>query len=81
MDVDYEIDGHDSLLAGLKVRIVFTEQGGAGRVWTAKTFLAGAEPSAAFGLHRATWDAKADGAADVVADVTVAVELVAGEDS
>ena len=81
VDVDYEIDGHDSLLADLKVRIVFMEQGGAGRTWTAKTFLTGAEPSTERGAHRATWDAKADGAADVVADVTVAVELVEEEDS
>ena len=57
------------------------EQGGAGRTWTAKTFLTGAEPSTERGAHRATWDAKADGAADVVADVTVAVELVEEEDS
>ncbi len=76
VDVDYEIDGHDSLISGLKVQIVFKEQGGEGRSWTAKTFLSGAEPSATRGRHRATWDMQADNATNIVARVVATVNLV-----
>jgi hypothetical protein len=76
VDVDYEIGGYTE---GLATRISFEEQveGGAGRSWVATNFLAGAEPSAEPGPHRATWDTKADGATNVVAEaVTATVELV-----
>ena len=74
VDVDYEVGGYAE---GLEARIVFQEQGGAGRSWVASNFLAGAKPSAEPGEHRATWDARADGAADVVAaEVVATVSLV-----
>ena len=76
VDVDYEVAGYRP---GLAARISFAEQGGTGH-WVATNFLAGAEPSAAPGLHRATWDTAADGATNVVAaEVTATVELVEEE--
>ena len=74
VDVDYEVGGSTT---GLVARISFAEQGGEGRAWVATNFLAGAEPSAEPGFHRATWDTAADGATNVVAaKVTATVELV-----
>ena len=77
VDVDYEVGGTTT---GLVTRISFAEQGGAGRSWVASNFLAGAEPSAAPGPHRATWDTAADGATNVVAaEVVATVALVREE--
>jgi len=74
VDVDYEVGGSTT---GLVARISFAEQGGAGRSWVASNFLAGAEPSAEPGFHRATWDTAADGATNVVAaNVVATVALV-----
>ena len=74
VDVDYEVGGSTT---GLVARISFAEQGGEGRAWVASNFLAGAEPSAEPGFHRATWDTKADGATNVVAaNVVATVALV-----
>ena len=74
VDVDYEVGGY---ITGLVARISFEERGGAGRTWVATNFLADAEPSAEPGEHRATWDARADGAADVLAaEVVATVSLV-----
>ena len=73
VDIDYEISG---CTTGLTVEISATDVDG-GRTWAATNFLAGAEPSAAPGWHRATWDMAADVAADVVASNVVAtVSLV-----
>ena len=72
MDVDYEVGGYTE---GLEARRSFAASDG--RSWVATNFLAGAEPSAAPGVHRATWDTAADGATNVVAEeVTATVELV-----
>ena len=73
MDVDYEIGGYT---AGLKVEIEFDEQGGLSRHWTATNFLAGAEPTLNRGYNRATWDAKAAGATNVVTEVQATVKLL-----
>jgi hypothetical protein len=74
VDVDYEVGGTTT---GLVARISFAERGGAGRSWVATNFLAGAEPSAEPGFHRATWDTAADGVTNVVAaKVTATIELV-----
>ncbi len=73
VDVDYEIGGGTE---GMKARISFAASDS--RSWTASSFLAGAEPSAEPGFHRATWDTKADGATNVVdAEVVATVTLVA----
>ena len=69
VDVDYEVGG---FTAGLSVRISFAKQGDEGRPRVATRFLAGTEPSAVPGRHRATWDAAADGAANFVASNLVA---------
>ena len=75
VDVDYEVGGDTNLLAGLEARISFAASDG--RSWVASNFLAGAEPSAGPGFHRATWDTKADGATNVVAaNVVATVALV-----
>ena len=75
VDIDYTIGGNTNLLAELKARISFAAPDG--RSWVATKFLPGAEPSVEPGRHRATWDTKADGATNVVADGVVAtVELV-----
>ena len=75
VDVDYVVGGSTNLLAGLEARISFAASDG--RSWVATNFLAGAEPSAAPGRHRATWDTAADGATNIVAEAVVAtVELV-----
>ena len=72
MDVDYTVGGYTT---GMVARISFAAPDG--RTWTASTFLAGAEPSAEPGFHRATWDTAADGATNVVTSGVVAtVELV-----
>jgi hypothetical protein len=77
VDVDYEVGGYTE---GLEVRISFAKQGDEGRPRVATRFLAGTEPSAVPGRHRATWDAKADGATNVIAEaVTATVELVREE--
>lgn len=73
VDVDYEIGGYT---AGLKVEIEFDEQGGLSRHWTATNFLAGAEPTLNLGRNRATWDAKAAGATNVVTEVQATVKLL-----
>ena len=77
VDVDYEVVGDTE---GLEARISFAEQGGEGRTWVATKFLAGAKPSAKSGRNRATWDAAADGAADVVASNVVATVTLVGPD-
>ena len=69
VDVDYEVGGYTE---GLEVRISFAKQGDEGRPRVATRFLAGTEPSAVPGRHRATWDAAADGAANFVASNLVA---------
>ena len=75
VDVDYIVGGDADLLAVLKARISFAAPDG--RSWVATNFLAGAEPSVEPGRHRATWDTKADGVTNAVADGVVAtVELV-----
>jgi len=75
VDVDYEVGGSTNLFAGLEARISFAASDG--RSWIASNFLAGAEPSAEPGFHRATWDTKADGATNVVAaNVVATVALV-----
>ena len=75
VDVDYEVGGSTNLLAGLEARLSFAASDG--RSWVATNFLAGAEPSAEPGFHRATWNTAADGATNVVAEeVTATVELV-----
>ena len=70
VDVDYEVGGSTNLLANLTVQITFVASDG--RSWTATNFLAGAEPSAEPGAHRATWNAAADAGAGVVASNVVA---------
>ena len=78
VDVDYEVGGSTNLLAGLEARISFAASDR--RSWVATNFLAGAEPSAAPGAHRATWDTTADDATNVVAaEVVATVELVREE--
>ena len=78
VDVDYEVGGSTNLLADLMVQITFTASDG--RIWVATNFLAGAEPSAAPGAHRATWDTNAAGVTNVVAEhVTATVELLREE--
>ena len=75
VDVDYEVGGNTNLLAGLAAQITFTDSDG--RSWVASTFLAGAEPSAEPGPHRATWNAAADAGAGVMASNAIAtVSLV-----
>ena len=75
VDVDYEVGG---CTTGLEARLSFAASDG--RSWVATNFLAGAEPSAEPGFHRATWDAPADGATNVVApNVVATVELVREE--
>ena len=77
VDVDYEVGGWTE---GLAVEISFAEQGGAGHAWVATNFLAGAEPSAEPGAHRATWNTAADGATNVVAaEVVATVRLLRPE--
>ena len=71
VDVDYEVGGNTD---GLAVRISFAE---VGHAWVATNFLAGAEPSAAPGAHRATWDTTAAGVTNVAAaEVIATVEFV-----
>ena len=78
VDVDYEVGGHESLLTGLTARVSFAAADG--RSWTATNFLANAEPKAELGHNRATWDTKADGVTNVVAEhVTATVELLREE--
>ena len=68
VDIDYEIlEGMDT--TGLEVEITVAA---GGTNWVAQTFLAGAEPSSAAGKHRATWDAAADVAGEIVASNLVA---------
>ncbi len=75
VDVDYEVGGDTT---GMVARISFAAPDG--RTWNAPTFLDGAEPSAAPGFHRVTWDTKADGVTNVVTSGVVAtVELVQPE--
>lgn len=75
VDVDYEVGGDTNLLAGLAAQITLTDSDG--RSWVASTFLAGAEPSAEPGPHRATWNAAADAGAGVMASNAIAtVSLV-----
>ncbi len=75
VDVDYEVGGDTNLLAGLAAQITFTDSDG--RSWVASTFLAGAEPWAEPGPHRATWNAAADAGAGVMASNAIAtVSLV-----
>jgi len=73
VDVDYEIGGETK---GFKAEISFDEQGGAGRHWTATSFLAGAEPTLKAGRNRATWNAKAQGITNVVTGVKATVKLL-----
>lgn len=73
VDVDYEVGGTTE---GLKVAIAFDEQGGLNRHWVATNFLAGAEPTLNPGRNRATWDTKADGVTNAVAEVQTTVNLV-----
>ena len=73
VDVDYEIGGETK---GFKAEISFDEQGGLSRHWTATNFLAGAEPTLNRGYNRATWDAKAAGATNVVTEVQATVKLL-----
>ncbi len=70
VDVDYEVGGSTNSLAGLEACISFAASDG--RSWVATNFLAGAEPSAEPGFHRATWDTAADGATNVVVAEVVA---------
>ena len=72
VDVDYMVLAPPETLPWFRASIAFEERGGEGRRWEATKFLAGAEPSVGEGWNRATWDARADGAADVVADDVVA---------
>ena len=75
VDIDYTVGGNKNLLAELKARISLAAPDG--RSWVATKFLPGAEPSVEPGRHRATWDTKADGVTNAVADGVVAtVELV-----
>jgi hypothetical protein len=79
VDVDYEVGGSTT---GLVSRISFEEQleGGGGRTWVATNFLGNVGPTLNPGRNRATWDAKADGATNVIAEaVTATVELVREE--
>ena len=78
VDIDYTVGGNTNLLAELKARISFAAPDG--RSWVATNFLAGAEPSVEPGRHRATWDTKADGATNVVADGVVATVALVRED-
>ena len=72
VDVDYEVGGYTT---GMVARLSFAASDG--RSWIASNFLAGAEPSAEPGAHRATWDTAADGATNVVAgSVAATVELL-----
>ena len=72
VDVDYEVGGDTT---GLVARISCAASDG--RSWSASNFLAGAEPSAEPGRHRATWDTTAAGATNnVTAGVAATVELV-----
>ena len=73
VDVDYEIDIRT---ADCMVEIDFDEQGGLNRHWVATNFLAGAEPTLNRGHNRATWDAKAAGATNVVTEVQATVKLL-----
>ncbi|MCR5751443.1 MAG: formylglycine-generating enzyme family protein [Kiritimatiellae bacterium] len=75
VDIDYDVSGHTD---GLKAEIVFEEQDGEGCSWPTTKFLAGFEPSAERGHHRATWNAMAEGAANIVARVKAVVRLVEG---
>ena len=72
VDVDYEVLVPPRNLPWFQAAIAFEERGGEGRGWEATNFLAGAEPSVESGWNRATWDSRADVAADVVADDVVA---------
>ena len=75
VDIEYGLSGDTY---GMKTKIVFVEQGGKSRSWTATKFLAGFEPSAEPGHHRATWDSTSDGATNSVAEVKAVVKLVRG---
>ena len=71
VDVDYEVGGDTD---GLAVRISFAE---VGHAWVATNFVAGHEPSAEPGHHRATWDTAAAGVTNVVAaEVIATVDFV-----
>ena len=69
VDIDYEIVGDSS---GLKVEIDVAERP---KFFAAKTFVDEA-PSAAPGTHRVTWNAKADGATNVIAEVIATIKLL-----
>ncbi len=70
VDIDYELlEGMPA--EGVEVEITVEDPEG-GKSWVAQTFLKGAEPSSAVGRHRATWDAAADGADEVVSSNAVA---------
>ena len=73
VDVDYDVDVRTT---DVLVEIDIDEQGGLSRHWTATNFLAGAEPTLNRGYNRATWDAKAAGATNVVTEVQATVKLL-----
>ena len=73
VDVDYDVDVRTT---DVLVEIDIDEQGGQNRHWVATNFLAGAEPALNKGHNRATWDTKADGVKNIVADVVATVKLV-----
>ena len=73
VDIDYEVAGEAE---GVVARISVTNAAD-GAFWTAASFLEGAEPSVGPGPCRATWNAPADGATNVVSSVLAAtVSLV-----
>ena len=69
VDIDYEIGGDSS---GLAVKIDVAERP---KFFAATTFV-GDAPSAEPGKHRVTWNAKADGATNVVAEVIATIKLL-----
>ncbi|MBO4708882.1 MAG: hypothetical protein J5727_03770 [Kiritimatiellae bacterium] len=73
VDVDYDVDVRTT---DVLVEIDIDEQGGQNRHWVATNFLAGAEPALNKGHNRATWDTKAAGVTNIVADVVATVKLV-----
>ena len=73
VDIDYDVSGYTD---GLKAEIVFMERDGEERSWPATKFLAGFEPSAEPGHHRATWNATAEDATNIEAKVKAIVRLV-----
>lgn len=66
----------DNVAMSFSNSTLLATKAGAGRVWVAKAFVDGAMPSASPGRHRATWDAKAEGADNVATEVLATVRLV-----